>query len=584
MTTQEFVNIANENFITNGKFQSKWTKNNWERLRVEFPDWLKHVESKSLNGESLLENVAILYYNFGEAKKCEVCGRKLQFKTFTFPYKRTCGVKCVGKLDRQNYDSFIKTLNSTKKVKVKELNDWLSNPHRLENGIRETNITALTISKIFANKNFYFNILFDTKDILPLPKSFTNITDLELPRRHYHLQNNIIDVPKCEFCGNPARFYNSVRGYSNTCIGNVECERERNRLKRRETTQAKIEQQLTDYELVEDYVDRHTNILIKCKRCEEIFYLNCWNGSHVKTNKKCPKCYPWKFRSKEEEEVCEFLRGRGLEIVCNDKTILGKGKDLDIYIPSKKIGIEYNGVRWHSENFGTKSRTYHQKKLELANENGVQLIQVQSNEWSLKKDIIKSILLSKLGMYDRKIFARKCVVKEINSASKNKFLEENHIQGADKSKYKLGLYLGEELVSVMTFGKRKITKGDIKLELIRFCSLKYTQVVGGASKLLKHFLRNNEVKELITYADRRFSDGKFYEKLGFDLSHISQPNYYYFKHEYKMYHRSYFMKHKMINILEKFDSNKTEWENAKDNGYDRIWDCGHFVYKLTLQQ
>jgi hypothetical protein len=99
------------------------------------------------------------------------------------------------------------------------------------------------------------------------------------------------------------------------------------------------------------------------------------------------------------------------------------------------------------------------------------------------------------------------------------------LQGKDKSSIKLGLFYNNELVSVMTFGRRKIT-GKSSFELIRFCSKLNTQVIGGANKLFKYFINNYwDEKEITTYADKRWSNGKLYEKLGFSLHHESSSNY-----------------------------------------------------------
>lgn len=131
-----------------------------------------------------------------------------------------------------------------------------------------------------------------------------------------------------------------------------------------------------------------------------------------------------------------------------------------------------------------------------------------------------------------------------------------------------------------TYGKRKITGGISKWELIRFCNKLHTTVIGGFSKLQKHF-ENNFLKpneQIISYANLRYSNGNMYEKNGFKFLHSSSPSYWYIFNG-ELMHRSLFQKHKLPNILkENFDSNLTEWQNMKNNGYDRIWDCGTLVF------
>ena len=133
----------------------------------------------------------------------------------------------------------------------------------------------------------------------------------------------------------------------------------------------------------------------------------------------------------------------------------------------------------------------------------------------------------------------------------------------------------------MTFGYRKITGAKSVLELIRYAPLRNVCVIGGAGKLLKHFIRTYNPEKLISYADRRFSLGDLYYQLGFKLKHISKPNYWYFPKSDPMDIKSRisFQKHKLSKKLPNFNIKKTEWENMQINGYDRIWDCGNYVFE-----
>ena len=122
----------------------------------------------------------------------------------------------------------------------------------------------------------------------------------------------------------------------------------------------------------------------------------------------------------------------------------------------------------------------------------------------------------------------------------------------------------------MTFCKSRFNK-NFEWELSRFSSSKH--VIGGAGKLLKYFERVYKPKSLITYADRRFSQGNLYYKLGFTFDHFSSPNYFYVKNQIKL-SRIQCQKHKLIKILgNKFDKNLTESENMCLNGYNKIYDC-----------
>ena len=168
-----------------------------------------------------------------------------------------------------------------------------------------------------------------------------------------------------------------------------------------------------------------------------------------------------------------------------------------------------------------------------------------------------------------KIYARKCIVKEITVKEKNEFLNKTHIQGEDRANIKLGLFHQNELIACMTFCKSRFNK-KFEWELSRFSSSKH--VIGGAGKLLKYFERVYKPKSLITYADRRYSQGNLYFKLGFTFDHFSLPNYFYTKNQIKL-SRIQCQKHKLKDILKDFNKNLSESENMSLNGYNKIYDC-----------
>jgi hypothetical protein len=224
--------------------------------------------------------------------------------------------------------------------------------------------------------------------------------------------------------------------------------------------------------------------------------------SNFYKSQSCPICFNGK--SKYESEIYEFLSDNITSFISlNNRSILDYNLELDLYIPDKNLAIEFNGLCCHSESWG-KYKNYHLDKTLMCEKINIQLLHIFEDEWINKKDIVKSTILSKMGIFKNRIYARKCIVEEIDTKTKNEFLEENHLQGKDSSSIKLGLFYNNELVSVMTFGRRKITGGNSKSELIRFCSKLNTQIIGGANKLFKYFINNYwNGKEITTYADRR---------------------------------------------------------------------------------
>ena len=256
-------------------------------------------------------------------------------------------------------------------------------------------------------------------------------------------------------------------------------------------------------------------------------------------------------------------------------------QEVDIYLPDIKLAIEYNGLMFHSQGkskysiFKGVSKNYHLEKTNLVESNGAQLFHIFEGE---DLDIWSSMIKNKLGL-NTKIYARKCLVKEMSSQEARKFLEDNHLQGYANSKIRLGLYYNEELVSLMTFSKPRYTK-NYDWELVRFCTLKGYNVVGGASKLLSSF-RSSYKGSIISYANRRWSNGDLYRRLGFKEINRTSPGYYYFKeNEMILYTRDRFQKHKLKDLLETFDERLTEEENMFENDYRKIYDCGNLVFVL----
>lgn len=275
--------------------------------------------------------------------------------------------------------------------------------------------------------------------------------------------------------------------------------------------------------------------------------------------------------SKQELILVDFLKQHNINYVTNERTILD-GKEIDIYLPEYKIGIEVHGLYWHSEAF-IKDHYYHYNKRQLATSKGIQLIQITDYEINKKFNIVKNRILAKLGKSNI-VYARKCNIIKISDAQYVDFMMEFHIQGSAPASIKLALTYNNKIVAVMSFSKSRYNK-KYDWELIRYASDQ--TIVGGSSKLFKHFIDQYSPKSIISYADLRWNTGEMYEKIGMYYQHTTHPNYWYII-DGSLVHRSKFQKHKLKNTLEMFDDNLTEWENMSIAGFTRFWDCGSNVY------
>lgn len=281
------------------------------------------------------------------------------------------------------------------------------------------------------------------------------------------------------------------------------------------------------------------------------------------------------YNSRYEVEIHEWLSSiYSGKILVNKYNIIKDNtkKQLDFYIPDKKLAIEFNGNYYHSVNAG-KDPNYHLNKTQLCQEKGIRLIHIFEYEWLMKKDIIKSIISSALGIYETKIYARECEVREVNSKATRQFLDENHLQGFVASSYRLGLYYNDELVQLLCFGKNRFKKNEV--ELLRMCTKKNTQVIGGFSKLLKY----QHYASFVSYVDLSKFDANGYLENNFKLINQSAPNYKYINGE-QILNRILAQKHKLPKLLgDNFDESKTESQNMIDAGYWQIFDCGNLKLK-----
>lgn len=325
--------------------------------------------------------------------------------------------------------------------------------------------------------------------------------------------------------------------------------------------------------------DESPLVLIECG-CGEKFEAKLRNLR--RTGPRCPNCD--RYHSVAENYLYDYLCKKDLDVLRNRWDITKTRSEIDIVIPSLKLGIEYCGLYWHSEISGGKKKNYHlDKLLDCEKNSGYSLVTIFEDEFVTKPELVLSRLASLIGRSDGfKIYARECSVTELDSKECNIFLRNYHLQGSGNSSVKLGLFYGDYLVAVMTFSKQNISKGltrkEGQWELDRFCSHLGYCVVGAGSKLLSWFEVNYNPSFILSYADRRWSTGGLYKKLGFVLDGNTQPNYWYTCDYKTRLHRFSLRKNKDD------DPSMTEWENRVKQGYDRIWDCGNLRFIKRIKE
>lgn len=300
----------------------------------------------------------------------------------------------------------------------------------------------------------------------------------------------------------------------------------------------------------------------------------------------CPQCWIESFTSKGEREVAEWAESIGFNIERNNRTALSHRMEIDIYIPSLKTGIEYNGCFWHSDRLEGDKRATEQKHHRAAAA-GIRLITVWDFDWLKRRPIVERHLLHALGINPApRIGARECATEEIGGADANAFYADHHIQGACRGAgLNFGLKRNGELVAAMSFTRgvtRRGKAGNGEWELARYATSAIVR--GGASKLFKAFLETARPKTVWSFSDNQHFGGGLYETLGFEKDGTLPADYRVIDPKtMKVWHKSQWQRKNIPNRLREMGSTETF---APDNdprterqmqdlvGALRVWDAG----------
>ena len=409
----------------------------------------------------------------------------------------------------------------------------------------------------------------------------------ELMYAYFH---GIVAHPVCPICGRPVPFLDFGKGYQKFCSRQCAAQSDETKSTYTKTIREKYG------------VDRPSqNANIKNKIISTYTANNGGMGNASKSVKeKMYKTMEEKYGVIHARQVDEFnetaqskciepfirsiLDEHGVDYICNDRTILN-GQELDIYIPDKHIAIECNGIYWHSK----KSTMYHADKYIKCAQKNIQLITLWE-DWIINKpEIVESLLITKLGLNNNRVYARKCTVKEITPKMSKDFLNNNHIQGSTNAHKHIGMFYDGELVAVMTFSKHRGCMGrsgvhDVnEWELSRFCSKLNTRVVGGCGKMLAYFISKYNPGVIYSFSSHDISDGNLYKSLGFERDR-DNVSYWYVDSSYKRHHRSAFTKQSIIKRGWKTD--KGGWKEVdvmREHGYHRIYDSGQTKWVMRLK-
>ena len=420
-------------------------------------------------------------------------------------------------------------------------------------------------------------------------QSLINVTnflsaDASVSERLWHIENNTTQRPKCKICDNLTNWRWEIRTYNTYCGQQCVLADRQNKVDVSAHKHPRLSQN-TDIiepvktkpkrvkpELVKPLIEPSDESVKQTTKVLPIFQVPKLSQLNIDQLKQ-------RFdNSSTKQQIYDYLVGivpESVDVVIDDDTILNS-QSIDISIKQLNLAIEVNEIYWHSELAG-KDRRYHYNKMNECKSKGLQLINIFDSEWKCKQFIVKSRLAHLCKQQENNIYARKLKVVKLQSSDTKQFMLNSHIQGYASSSINLGLIDNNEILACMTFGIPRYNN-NTQYELLRYATKPFTNIVGGASKLLTHFKREYNPNNIVSYADSRWSVGNLYNALGFKFDGVSAPNYFYFVREgdtTQLSSRVQFQKHKLPIKLEKFDPELTEWQNMVVNGYDRIWDCGN---------
>lgn len=276
-----------------------------------------------------------------------------------------------------------------------------------------------------------------------------------------------------------------------------------------------------------------------------------------------------------EEDVYKYICSLGdFKIIRNDRNLINP-KELDFYIPEKKLAIEFNGNYWHSDVF--KDKYYHQNKTIACAKQGIRLIHIFEYEWlSNKQDKIK-VLLKEILCGTSVIYGRNTYIKEIGNKDAIDFEEKNHLQSSVNTSVNIALYNKNDIVALFTFGVPRYDR-TYQYELIRVCYKQGISVIGGSEKIFNYFIKKYKPESIITYCDISKFIGIMYTKLGFtpiQPNPITEPNYVWLNTDNNSILPRYkTQKHKLIEHGLGIKS-QTESEIMESLGYIKIYDSGN---------
>lgn len=405
--------------------------------------------------------------------------------------------------------------------------------------------------------------------------------NLEIVDKEYSYKSraDIVHV-RCKKCGREQRSYsgNLLKGHGCKHCASVACQKPYD-------VREALAEKAPDWELIGEYNNAKTPALFHHKKCGKTFYRI--PDTVLRKPDSCRHCNTSKGETAVCDLVMELLGKESTSIVCNGRGVLN-GKELDIYIPTRNLAIEYDGLYYHSYEklkekegkLGVPAQSYNEWKTNECLKRGVRLIHIFEDEWLEHPDIVEDKIRAILHSPVNRYYARKLKIERVPREVADGFYESNHIQGKTNVSVSVGLYCNEDLIALQSFTPYTRKEKKNAWELVRYATKLGTQVAGGFSRCLKWFEREYCPREIISFADKRWCDqtSNVYERNGFVKDGQVPHSYWYVKGQ-KRFHKFGYRKNRIkAKYPDIYSPEKTETQMTKEIGLRKIYDCGLIRY------
>jgi len=529
---------------SNGTFNGKRTNDEWflKSNNKQYLDWFNETTKDLLPFYGFRERLVLLNNNYYTPPLCKNCD--LPVRVDQKIIHEFCSVKCSA----NSPDIMQKRFNTFQKIY------GVAHPMHntnVKNKIKQNNLEKYGVEYTLQSHVIRNKIKVTVKQKYGVEHPMQNLEIKEKAKNTFF--NKYLDDPEKKQELKEKRYATCLSRYNR---------KSNSQLLLSDDTISKLEDKewlLAEYE-TKSSVEIADNL--NCYYGTVIKYLRSY-GAEIKKSRNCSRFENW---------IIEFLNNNNIkDIEVKNRKIL-QGKEIDILLPKYNLGIEIDGLYWHSD----VDKNYHQNKTLLAKKQGIFLIHITDNDLLFRKEMVHNIILGKLNLL-KTIYARNTVVKDVSPKEANDFLRKNHLQGAGKAKIRLGLYYENQLIQLTTFDTPRFNK-NYQWELIRSASLQGLTIVGGFSKLIKHFRKTN-TGSIVSYVDMQYFNGNSYESTGWTKVGITSPGYVWVKGNL-IVSRYKAQKKNLSKLLNNYDKTKSEKENMEQEGFIRYWNCGNLIYHL----